>query len=143
MQRYCQAVQVLPESLRRTALRLESEQMAQAEEYVRKIAQRSFVEGSHCEVTQLSMRVAMDEKEENKAMLAQMNNIYETVGLPMLTMRTNVGGSDASDMTYRGITCVDSLGVVGDFTHSVREKAEIASLAQCAKRLAAVAVCLK
>jgi len=122
---------------------LTSEQMAQAEEYVRKIAQTSFVEGSRCEVTRLSMRVAMDEKEENKAMLAKMNRIYEAVGLPVLTMRTNVGGSDASDMTYRGITCVDSLGVVGDFTHSVREKAEIASLAQCAKRLAAVAVCLK
>lgn len=121
---------------------LTSQQMEQAKEFVQKIAQTSFVEGSSCELKLLSMRVAMDEKDENKAMLAQMNKIYEEVGLPVLTMRTNVGGSDASDMTYRGITCVDSLGIEGDGTHSIREKAELASLVSCAKRLAAVAVCL-
>ena len=37
---------------------------------------------------------------------------------------------------------VDSLGVTGEGTHSTEERAEIASLAECAKRLAAVAVCL-
>lgn len=121
---------------------LTTEQMREAEAFVTKIAETSFVEGSSCQVTLMSKRVAMDEKEENFALLTRMNEIYAQVGLPQLEAKTAVGGSDASDMTSRGIVCADSLGVVGDGTHSTEERAEIASLAECAKRLAAVAVCL-
>ena len=121
---------------------LTAEQMQEAEAFVKKVAETSYIEGSSCCVTLMSKRVSMDEKEENKAMLARMNEIYAQVGLPELEAKTAEGGSDGSDMTSRGIICVDSLGVVGDGTHSVRERAEIASLAECAKRLAAVAVCL-
>ena len=45
---------------------LTTEQMHEAEAFVKKIAETSFVEGSSCTVKLLSKRVAMDEKEETK-----------------------------------------------------------------------------
>lgn len=121
---------------------LTGEQMEYAEEFLQSLARHSFVEGSTCTLTLLNKRCAMEEKEENYALLRQMNEIYARVGLPILTPKIAPGGSDGSDMVARGIPCVDSLGVCGDFTHSIRERAQIASLEACAKRLAAVAVCL-
>ena len=44
------------------------------------------------------------------------------------------------NITVAGITCVDSMGVTGDRTHSIRERALLCSLKECARRLSAAAL---
>ena len=66
--------------------------------------------------------------------------IFAECGLPTLAARAGHGGSDAAEMTCAGVPCIDSLGVEGGFIHSADEYARVSSLAECAKRLAAIAV---
>lgn len=46
------------------------------------------------------------------------------------------------DVTAYGIPRLDSLGVVGNGTHSIKEYAEQDSLAESAKRMAAIIYCI-
>ena len=71
-----------------------------------------------------------------------MNAIYAANGLPVLKPRGVPGGSDAAYTTLAGIPTVDSIGVEGEGKHTPNEKARLYSLAESAKRMAAVAVCL-
>ena len=70
----------------------------------------------------------------------RINEINETVGLPVLEARFGFGGSDAAYTSQAGIPSVDSIGVEGDFIHSPREYAIKSSLAYSAKQQAAVAM---
>jgi acetylornithine deacetylase/succinyl-diaminopimelate desuccinylase-like protein len=69
-----------------------------------------------------------------------MNEIFGAEGLPTLEGEKRKGGSDAAYVTEAGIPCIDSLGVEGHKIHSPDEFALISSLAESAKRIAAVAV---
>ena len=62
--------------------------------------------------------------------------------MPTLKPVANRGGSDAAEITNTGIPCVDSIGVEGGKIHSPDEFAFINSLAESAKRMAAIAVCI-
>lgn len=110
-----------------------------AQELAAEIAENNTVEGCRCELERVSYRPAMPLCDRNCQLLEKMNEIYQQVGLPQLTMRFRSGGSDAAYITEAGIPCVDSLGVDGKYIHSAREYALLDSLAACAKRLAAVA----
>ena len=68
-----------------------------------------------------------------------LNEVYEKNDLPRLAYRTAAGGSDAAYTTEAGIPTVDDVGVEGFYIHSSRECALLSSLAESAKRLAAVA----
>ena len=103
------------------------------------MADKSFVEGSQCQLTLVSMRVAMPKFAPNDQLVEKMNEIFQKTGLPVLTPTAVPGGSDCSDLVTRGITGVDSLGIEGADSHSLKEKAELASLVRCGKRMAAVA----
>ena len=81
--------------------------------------------------------------EKNAELLKKMNEIYSVCGLPQLQEKMNFGGSDASDVTASGIPCVDSIGIRGGFIQSRKEFAYISSLAEAAKRIAAVAYGIK
>lgn len=113
-----------------------------ANAFLKELVDHSTVEGTSATMTVISTRPAMEKNETNLAALERMNEVYAECGLPILTMRGNYGGSDASDMTANGIATVDSLGVEGEGGHSLKEKAVLASLAASAKRLAAVAAFL-
>jgi len=115
-------------------------EMEQAHEILQKLADTSFVEGSTCTLTLVSRRPAMERSEKSMNALERMNAIYEAQGLPVLKYKGNKGGSDASDLTLRGIPCVDSMGVLGDGSHSIREFAYLSSLVPAAKYLAAAAM---
>ena len=108
---------------------------------VREVADTSYAGGT-CTVTETSCRPAMEKSEANDALLRTMNEIYLQNGLPELVGRLSLGGSDASYSSALGIPTVDSIGVDGDFVHTTREFAWIDSLAEAAKRLAAVAYCI-
>ncbi|MBQ7565541.1 MAG: peptidase dimerization domain-containing protein [Oscillospiraceae bacterium] len=118
------------------------EQFREIEKTVERLAATSFVEGSVCKVTRLSVRPALDPNEANLEMFRRFNEVCTANGLPEMITRQNTGGSDAADMAAAGITTLDSLGVVGENTHSIREKAELCSLRESAKRLACAAYCL-
>ena len=81
----------------------------------------------------------MEYSEKNVALLARMNEIFVENGIPTLEAAARKGASDAADVTAAGAACVDSIGVRGGKIHSPDEFAYIDSLAESAKRLAAVA----
>ena len=116
-----------------------SEQLAWVREHVKSIAATVHVSGCTCTVNNPQGRVAMEYSEKNVALLARMNEIFEENGLPVLEGAKRTGASDAADITHAGAACIDSLGVRGGKIHSPNEFAYIESLAESAKRLAAVA----
>lgn len=138
------AANTVPEKCTFTAeIRFNSnEEWEKAEELVNHIAQTAYVAGTLCKVSKLCSRPAMVKTERNFELLKRMNEIYAEVGLPTLTARQSLGGSDAAEVTCAGIPCVDSIGVAGDKIHTREEYAVIGSLAEAAKRIAAVCCCL-
>jgi hypothetical protein len=72
-------------------------------------------------------------------LLDRMNAIYVRCGMSALKTKVGTGGSDAAYTTEAGIPTVDSLGILGNGMHSVREFAYCDSLAESAKRLALAA----
>ena len=117
-------------------------EMADAERIVQKIAAETHIPGVVCSVTKTVSRCAMEPQERNYALLDTMNRIYTENGLPTLSARQSLGGSDAAEVTKSGIPCVDSIGVAGDFIHTRNEYAVLDSLAQAAKRMASVIFCI-
>ena len=81
----------------------------------------------------------MEETERNMVFLEKANAIFEKTGLPVLKGRMLRGGSDAADVTSCGGTCLDSLGTRGGGSHTINEYAYLDSLAEAAKRIAAMA----
>ncbi len=107
--------------------------------YVKEVAESSYIKGCTCEIEETGFRPAMEKTERNMKLLEQMNEIYKENGLPELTARKSLGGSDAADVTTFGIPCIDSIGVEGDFIHTANEFAYVKSLPEAAKRLASIA----
>ena len=111
-----------------------------AEKIVENVAQTTHIPGCSCQTERISIRPAMPLCDKNIALLEKMNEIYEKTGLPHLTMRAEPSGSDAAYTTLADIPTVDNVGVYGDRIHSKDEFAYLESLAEAAKRYAAVAM---
>ena len=116
-----------------------SDQLAWVRNYVKEVAATVYVPGCKTMVNDPPGRVAMEYSEKNVALLARMNEIFVENGIPTLEAAARKGASDAADVTAAGAACVDSIGVRGGKIHSPDEFAYIDSLAESAKRLAAVA----
>lgn len=114
-------------------------QLQKAQNRVRQIADRSYVRGTECTCRIKTMRRPMELCDANVALFHRINEIFKEYGLPKVRLEKSRGGSDASDMTYYGIPCIDSMGVTGRFIHSVHEEARISSLKEAAVRLAVIA----
>ncbi len=119
-----------------------AKQLAEIQNLVEEISGHNTINGCSCTVTQISYRSAMPLTERNTDLLRKMNVIYQENNLPTLQDRVCLSGSDAAYITEIGIPCVDNLGVEGSFIHSIKEYARLDSLAESAKRLAAVAYCI-
>ncbi len=115
-------------------------QLAKAEATVRKVASDTTLEGCTCLLDKVSYRPAMPLCAANLDILSRMNEIYNSCALPELSPRFCLSGSDAAYTTEAGIPTIDNIGVDGGCIHSVDEYARISSLAEAAKRLAAVAL---
>lgn len=109
-------------------------------EAVRALTETSFVEGCSTTVEEISLRPEMAETEQNYALLDKLNRIFGENGLSEWTPRKANGGSDAAYITRCAIPCLDAVGIIGSKIHSINEYAEIASLAEAAKRIAAAAI---
>ena len=118
------------------------EEQQLADRRVHEIAETTNIPGCTCTVELKGSRIAMALTQTNIDLLDAMNRIFDENGLQTLTAVKNLGGSDAAYVTEYGIPCVDSFGVEGGALHSLQEFAWLASLANTAKRCAAVAYCL-
>ena len=114
------------------------EQEREARRIAQEVADHVYVKGCSCTLKQKSGRPAMEYAQRNFDLLDRINEIYEANGLPVLEAQMGRGGSDAAYTTIYRIPCVDSIGASGQGEHSVREAAELDSLAASAKRQAAV-----
>lgn len=114
------------------------EEMVKAMELLETVAATNETEGCRSELHRISLRPAMPLCDRNTALLNKMNEIYAECGLPILKPRAALGGSDAAYITECGIPCVDSIGTAGGRIHSKEEFIYTKSLAESAKRIAAV-----
>ncbi len=119
----------------------DNEQLEKARKIVKEIAEKSFV-GASCTLIERPYRPAMECSSKNDALLKKINQIYNENGLPLAKPRLSLGGSDAAYTTDAGIPTVDSIGVEGDFIHTIDEYATLASLKEATKRIAAIAFCM-
>ncbi|MBQ8388071.1 MAG: M20/M25/M40 family metallo-hydrolase [Clostridia bacterium] len=117
-----------------------AEQREWMDSYAQKVAETVHVPGCTCEVVNEGGRIAMELTDHNAELLRKMNVAFEKHGLPTLEGVRRNGGSDAAYVTESGIPCIDSLGVRGKDIHSGNERAYLASLAEAAKRIVAVAL---
>ncbi len=115
-----------------------AEEFERLDKTTKEIVAKSFVEGTTSTADRIGYRPAMEKCDRNFQLLDKMNEIYKNVGLPQLTARLSLGGSDAADVTVAGIPCIDSIGVTGDFIHTPNEFAYLNSLNEAAKRIASV-----
>ena len=115
-----------------------NEQYEWIHSYVDEVAKKTHVEGCTCTVDHPKGRPAMEYCERNIELLGKINAALEKCSLETLEVSKSLGGSDAADVTVFGIPCVDSLGVRGGKIHTPAEFAYIDSLAESAKRLAAI-----
>lgn len=109
---------------------------------IQEIADKSTVGGCSCKVEEVSYRPAMELTERNIKLLERMNEIYKENGLPVLTGRVCLSGSDAAYVTQHGIPCVDNLGTEGGNIHSINEYIRLNSLVESAKRIASLIYCI-
>ena len=114
--------------------------MNNKEEKFNEIASTVFVKGCTTEVELLNVRIAMPLVDRNIDLLNKINKIYSGYGFAPLAIGKRKGGSDAAYATAYEIPCVDSLGVQGEYAHSVKEEAEINSLSDSAKKVASLIV---
>lgn len=107
-------------------------------EHLNKISETVNVPGCSSSIVQTNFRPAMELNERNINLLEKANSIFTENGLTALEIGARTGGSDASNVSHYGIPCIDSIGVGGERAHSVEEYGVISSLAESAKRIAAI-----
>ena len=115
-------------------------QYEEAKKKVQRIADTTYIKGCTTEVSQLSLRPAMELNEKNISLLDKCNKIFAANGLSTLEVGERAGGSDASYISSFGIACIDSVGIGGERAHSVEEYAILPSLVESAKRVASIIV---
>ena len=113
------------------------------ENEVRRIADTVYVKGCETTLELFGDRVAMEYSERNIEFLDKMNEIFKENELSTLKAGKATGGSDAAYVTAAGIPCVDNMAATGGEIHSPEEFAEIESLREQTKRIAAVAYCIE
>lgn len=109
---------------------------------LREIADREFVKGCTCTMKRTGHRECMELMDRNAELLGKVNQIFCSLGISPWDIGKKRGGSDAAYAAQAGIPCLDSIGVKGEQFHSIKEWAELDSLAESAKRLAAIAMYL-
>lgn len=118
------------------------EEMKQAIETVKRVAETNIIERCSCQLEMVSERPPMVKSDKNIALFNKFNEICNQCGLKPIENEARKGGSDAAYITQIGVPCVDNIGVLGGRIHSIEEYALLSSLAESAKYMAAVAYCI-
>lgn len=109
-----------------------------AQQKVEEVAKTVYVPGCAAEYTLMSYRVSMPVVQRNLDLLDKVNEILTLEGMQALEPQKLTSGSDAADVTAAGIPCLDSMGPSGGGVHSKEEYALLSSMAEAAKRIAAI-----
>ncbi len=113
-------------------------ELSEVKNIAQRVADTSYIEGTTCKLVLESLRDAMELTDENIRLFEKINDIFETINLPKLSIRSTGGGSDAAYTTQCGIPTLDSMGVECGNIHSKNEYAVLSSLKDAAKRIAAI-----
>ena len=107
----------------------------QAKVEVEQVAQTSFIQGTSCEATMLSIRPPMEKKQETLDLLDQLLQACQKYGLGTLTPLEGGGGSDSCYTQMAGIPSICGMGASGGLQHTPKEFLNIASIPLRAKIL--------
>lgn len=113
------------------------EDMDVAFEVIKRVTEKSFVEGSEAELEIISKRMPMMRTKETNELFEKLRAVSITNGLGDLIPIESGGGSDSAYTQLAGVPSVCAVGTCGDYCHTVNEYAEIDSLVKRAKLLAA------
>lgn len=114
------------------------EQYEEIKQILQEIANKEFLPGTKCTLTQKTYRISMEICDKNMNLYKKVCEIFKKWELPVLSIEKHTGGSDASEVTAQGIPCIDSLGVSGGGIHSPNEFGYLASLKDSAKRVISI-----
>jgi len=132
-------VNIVPEKCEFTVdVRVNSrEAMKEAETVLTDLAKQVFVEGTKTKLHFVSKREPMIRNEDTNALFEHLNNVSQKYGLGELTAVESGGGSDSAYTQLAGVPSICAVGATGEHCHTVREYANISSLTNRAKLLAA------
>ena len=116
------------------------EDMDAAYEVIKKVTEKSYVEGSKAELEIISKRMPMMRTKETNELFEKLRQVSLANGLGDLIPIESGGGSDSAYTQLAGVPSVCAVGTCGDYCHTVNEYAEIDSLVKRAKLLAATIV---
>ena len=116
------------------------EDMDAAYEVIKKVTEKSFVEGSKAELEIISKRLPMMRTKETDELFEKLREVSLANGLGDLIPIESGGGSDSAYTQLAGVPSVCAVGACGDYCHTVNEYAEIDSLVKRAKLLAATTI---
>lgn len=112
------------------------DQIGEAKEELRKIAEKTYVEGTTTTLRFISELIPMEQTRDNERLFGYVQEIYRQHGLKEPSMEFSGGGSDSAFSVYAGVPTVDQMGVKGEWNHSDREYALVDSIFERAKILA-------
>ena len=113
------------------------EDMDGAYEVIKKVTEKSFVEGSEAELELVGRRLPMMRTKETNELFEKLRQVSIANGLGDLIPIESGGGSDSAYTQFAGVPSVCAVGACGDYCHTVNEYAEIDSLVKRAKLLTA------
>ncbi len=118
----------------------DSSAMKQAEGTLAEMAGKTFVQGTKTKLCFISKREPMIRNEDTERLFNHLNSVSQKYGFGELTPIESGGGSDSAYTQLAGVPSICAVGATGDFCHTVREYANISSLASRAKLLAAATI---
>lgn len=132
-------VNIVPEKCEFTVdVRVKSrEAMREAESVLTDLANQVFVDGTKTELHFISRREPMIRNEETQKLFEHLDSVSQKYGFGKLTAVESGGGSDSAYTQLAGVPSICAVGATGDYCHTVREYANISSLTERAKLLAA------
>lgn len=101
--------------------------MLWVEEEIRKICEKTFIEGTTTELEFVAPMPPFEETEANHKLLSYINSMAETCGYPPFGGIYVGGGSDASYISSMGVPTVCSMGAQGSGAHTMEERASVES----------------
>ncbi len=101
--------------------------MLWVEEEIRKIAEKTFIEGTETEVEFVAPMPPFEETEANHKLLSFINSVAAEGGYPVFGGIYVGGGSDASYISSVGVPTVCSMGAQGSGAHTLEERASVDS----------------
>lgn len=112
-------------------------ELKEAEKFVQKITDTSYVPGTTASVKTISSRIPMERNSDTEKLLNEFREISRKYRLGELVPIESGGGSDSAYTQAAGVPSLCGLGGEGDSCHTNKEYIELDSITKRAKLLAA------